>query len=81
MPNFKAIFWDNDGTLVDTETPYFEATNKALKEAGFELSKDFYINEHLAKDTTTFQAMLDAGCSAEKIAEIRLNRNRYYSEF
>lgn len=81
MPNFKAIFWDNDGTLVDTEHLYFEATKKALREAGFDLSMDYYINDHLAKDETTMGAMVTAGCSDEEILRVRRIRDGYYSEF
>ena len=31
----KAIFWDNDGILVDTEKYYFEANRQILKKAGY----------------------------------------------
>ncbi len=30
----KAIFWDNDGVLVDTEELYFRATQEVLKGVG-----------------------------------------------
>ena len=40
----KAVFWDNDGILVDTEKYYFEATSQILKKAGFELTKELYID-------------------------------------
>ena len=30
MSKFKAIFFDNDGLLVDTESLYYEATKEIL---------------------------------------------------
>ena len=35
----KAIFWDNDGVLVDTERLYFLATQQTLATVGVPLTK------------------------------------------
>jgi beta-phosphoglucomutase-like phosphatase (HAD superfamily) len=34
----KAIFWDNDGVLVDTERLYYTATKQVLATVGVDLS-------------------------------------------
>ena len=39
----KAIFWDNDGVLVDTERLYFLATQQTLATVGVPLTKEQYI--------------------------------------
>ena len=35
----RAVFWDNDGVLVDTEKLYFQATRELLQKAGITLTK------------------------------------------
>src|SRR5262245_50502101 len=40
----KAIFWDNDGVLVDTENLYFLATEQVLATVGIPLTKEQYID-------------------------------------
>src|SRR5688572_1775429 len=40
---FKAIFWDNDGVLVDTEHLYFEATRTVLARVGVSLTHADYV--------------------------------------
>ena len=45
----KAIFWDNDGVLVDTEHVYFEATRQVLASAGIDLTRDEYIELFLVQ--------------------------------
>ncbi len=37
---FKAILWDNDGVLVDTEGLYFQATRETIASVGVELTVD-----------------------------------------
>ena len=39
---YKAILWDNDGVLVDTERWYYEATKRVMKEEGYNLTLDVY---------------------------------------
>jgi len=36
----RAIFWDNDGVLVDTEALFFAANRKVLAERGIDLGRD-----------------------------------------
>lgn len=35
---FKTIFWDNDGTLVDTEPLFYEASKKVLQTIGVDMT-------------------------------------------
>jgi beta-phosphoglucomutase-like phosphatase (HAD superfamily) len=35
----KAILWDNDGVLVDTEPLYFRATAQVLEKVGVKLTE------------------------------------------
>ena len=45
----KAIFWDNDGILVDTERLYFLATQRVLATVGVSLTKEQYIELFLVQ--------------------------------
>ena len=48
---YKAILWDNDGVLVETEKWYFEATKIIMSEEGFNLTLDIYRETFLKKNT------------------------------
>ena len=40
---YRAILWDNDGVLVDTERWYYKAGERALDEIGLALDHDHYL--------------------------------------
>lgn len=50
MSSYRAILWDNDGILVDTEHLYFEATQSVMAEIGFNLTSELY-QEHFLKSS------------------------------
>ena len=47
----KAILFDNDGILVETEHLYYQATKSVMKEEGFDLSLDLFRNTFLTNNT------------------------------
>ena len=47
----KAILWDNDGVLVETEKWYYEATKSVMKEEGYNLTLDIYRKTFLKNNT------------------------------
>lgn len=77
MP-IKAIFWDNDGTLVDTEPAFFKATEEILKTIGIELSHEWYVNEQLTRGKSPFDLARLSGQSEESIQELRKKRDELY---
>ena len=52
--NFKLIFFDFDGVIVDTEWQHFAAFNEILSNYGIKITKKEYMEEYLAYD--------DKGC-------------------
>ncbi len=76
----KAIFWDNDGVLVDTERLYFQATQETLDAAGVPLSHDEYVEFFLRQGRGAWHLLEERGVSADDIARWRDRRNRLYSE-
>jgi len=76
----RAIFWDNDGVLVDTEHLYYEASRDALRQVGIELSLEQFA--HLTLDLGKSPLILAAqqGTSDADIETLRQHKNRRYAE-
>jgi HAD superfamily hydrolase (TIGR01509 family) len=75
--HLNAIFWDNDGVLVDTETLYLKATKQALKAIAVDLTDQLFI-EHFLEKHTGLDSLL-SGFEPEVISYIRIQRNQIYS--
>jgi HAD superfamily hydrolase (TIGR01509 family) len=76
----KALLWDNDGVLVDTEELYFRATRDVLSEVGIDLSRDLFIHISLEQGRSAFDLAVEQGVSQEVITRLRDDRNKRYSE-
>ena len=79
MKNIKAIFWDNDGVLVDTERLYFEANRLTFFKHGVKLTEELYVENFLNKAYGTWHLLRDKDYSEESISELREERNELYS--
>ena len=75
----KAIFWDNDGILVDTERLYFRATQHVLTTVGIRLTKEQYVELFLVQGKGAWQLAADKGVSPSTIERLRHERNALYS--
>lgn len=75
----KAIFWDNDGVLVDTEGLYFKATQQVLADIGIPLTEADYIDLFLIQGRGAFHLAEERGMSRDGVEELRAARNRLYS--
>jgi HAD superfamily hydrolase (TIGR01509 family) len=75
----KAIFWDNDGVLVDTEELYFEATQAVLTQVGFPVSVSDYVEIGLRQGRSVFELVRAAAGDAE-VERLRRERNDRYAE-
>ena len=75
--SLKAVIWDNDGVLVDTERLYFEASTRILETVGYVLTKEAYVQTSL----TAGQSLFDlADVSPSEHTALRDRRNALYSE-
>jgi len=75
----KAVFWDNDGVLVDTEELYFEATRAVLAErADFTLLQEQYITVGLRDGRSVFD-LVSPALDAAVIERLRGERNARYA--
>jgi HAD superfamily hydrolase (TIGR01509 family) len=76
----KAILWDNDGVLVDTEPLYFRATRETLAKVGVELTQGLYV-EHILRDSHgAWHLAAEKGASSAEIDRMRDERNARYEQ-
>ena len=73
----RAILWDNDGVLVDTEGLYFQAGHEVLATQGVELTHKDFAEQSLKKGLSIFDFLPVQ--DAELIERLRLKRNARYS--
>ncbi len=77
---YQAIFWDNDGVLVDTEHLYFQANRQVFLNLGMELDLNTYHQFFLVENRGAWHLLESLGCGQEAISEFRLTRDSFYRE-
>ena len=76
----RAVFWDNDGVLVDTEKLYFQATRELLQKAGVTLTVALFQRISLGEGRSAFDLALEKGVPQEEIDRFHAERNQRYTE-
>jgi HAD superfamily hydrolase (TIGR01509 family) len=76
----RAVFWDNDGVLVDTEKLYFQATRELLQKTGVTLTKALFQRISLLEGRSAFDLALEKGVPQQEIDRLHAARNRRYTE-
>jgi HAD superfamily hydrolase (TIGR01509 family) len=77
----KAILWDNDGVLVDTEPLYFLATQQVLASAGIRLTQQEYVQLFLVQGRGAWHLAEERGIAPNAIEQLRNDRNALYSDW
>lgn len=77
----KAILWDNDGVLVETEHLYFEATQHVLGSAGIPLTQEQYIELFLVQGKGAWHLAEEQGATSKEIDRLRDERNALYGRW
>ena len=77
----EAIFWDNDGVLVETEQLYFQATQHVLNGIGVGLTEADYIQLFLVEGRGAWHLAEEHGIPRRDIGKLRDQRNALYSEW
>ncbi|MCX8023481.1 MAG: HAD family phosphatase [Syntrophorhabdaceae bacterium] len=75
----KALFWDNDGVLVNTEHLYFLATQQALEMYGIPLTKEQFLELFLIQGKGVWHILEEKSFSPEEIQLFRKRRSNIYS--
>lgn len=78
--SLEAIFWDNDGILVDTERLYFRANSDVLETEGIALDAEVFRQHWLLGHRGLVAVGEKMNWDEEKISELRVRRDRRYSE-
>ena len=77
----KAIFWDNDGILVDTEKFYFESIRQIIFEkTGLKFDETFHIDVNMKQGRSPFEFLLEKGYSQDFLNQLRVERDQRYCE-
>lgn len=74
----KAVFFDNDGVLVETEHLYFQATREIFAGQGITLTEAMYAEYFLRQGKGAWFLLEQKGFSPPAIQELRQERNRLY---
>lgn len=78
--SIKAIFWDNDGILVDTERFYYQANKEILATLGIEVTPKLYHKYFLAQSKGMWHIAAEQGLSQTRIEELRTERDARYAQ-
>jgi beta-phosphoglucomutase len=71
MPTLRAVIFDFDGVITDSEILHFRAFNTVLASHGFELSKHEYYKDYLGlSDKDCFKALIGEGRLQTQEAQI-----------
>jgi HAD superfamily hydrolase (TIGR01509 family) len=76
----KYILFDHDGVLVDTESWYFRAGQRALAEVGVMLDQEEYLRD-MSQGLGTWTRARAAGVDEQTIGRQRKVRDAYYQEY
>lgn len=74
----QAIFWDNDGVLVDTEHLYFIATRDILAKRGIELTETQYLELFLQRSRGILHFADRYGWTEDELQRARRERSALY---
>lgn len=78
--NYKWLFWDNDGVLVDTEELYFRANQEILSIIDIDLTREDFIRISMKEGRSTFALAQEKGVDPKTIHQLHDRRNLRYSE-
>lgn len=76
----EAIFWDNDGVLVDTEHLYFRATQEILATRGIALTHEQYLELFLQQNRGILHFAHEHGWADAELQAVRRERNTRYAD-
>ncbi|MBM3817858.1 MAG: HAD family phosphatase [Acidimicrobiia bacterium] len=75
----RAILWDNDGVLVDTEHLYFQANRDVLASIGIDLAEEQYLDLFMVQGCGAWHLAEQRGLPPAEIERLRDERNARYT--
>jgi HAD superfamily hydrolase (TIGR01509 family) len=80
VADLEAVLFDNDGVLVDTERPYFQATREVLAGYGVALDEAAYVELFLREARGAWHLLRERGAGEAAIEAARAERDRRYAD-
>ena len=80
MTKYKAIFWDNDGVLVDTEKFYMQAAQEIFKSMGEGMTHEEYCTKNLGQGFDIVDQLKAFGLSGEVLTAKRKEISTRYED-
>lgn len=74
-PSIRAILWDNDGVLVDSEAAFFELTRRVFRDHHIELEPDYWAKCFLGWGMRTFEIAQSLGLPKEEAIRTASHRD------
>lgn len=74
----RAVLWDNDGVLVDTEVLFYEACRESLAAEGIELAHEVFLRISLREGRSTLDLVLERGGTERDVDRVRGHRDRIF---
>ena len=79
MPKLKAILWDNDGVLVDTEALFYQANRELFAEHDIALTHQHFFDWFLMENLGAWHLLQARGMDDLQITTLRDQRNQRYA--
>lgn len=79
MSKLKAILWDNDGVLVDTEGRFYQANRELFAKHDIELTHQHFFDWFLLENLGAWHLLQARGMDDAQIAALRDQRNQRYA--
>ena len=76
----RALLWDNDGVLVDSEVLFLQASREILAGYDVEVTEDLYVDFSMRKGRSLFELIADQTDGEEHVGRIRATRDARYAE-
>ncbi len=74
----KAVLWDNDGVLVDTERLFYLTTQSAFARLGLQLDKQLWATRYLGQGQSSRDIAVSLGADPARLGQILEERNQEY---
>ncbi|MBN2212618.1 MAG: HAD family phosphatase [Bacteroidales bacterium] len=77
----KAILWDNDGVLVDTEKYFYKAARVILKKVGIDFTRQMFKEVILVKSVGPWHLLKERGFDEKTIFRLKAERDDLYMHY
>ena len=76
----RAVLWDNDGVLVDSEQIFYEANRAYFARHAVDLTQRDFFEWFLVQDCGAWNILAAQGMSGEQVAHCKAERNALYMQ-